>query len=191
MGVIINGQMFSVTLLMNATVLLPIFLIFLIFQTIKQIKARNIFKLVTLILLSVYLYLLLSVTLFPVNIFPKGDAVYQHGFGQQSWVTNFDLTLLLTYLPEQIFDNLIMLAPLTFLSAVLNPKFANLRMSLGLGFAAILTIELLQLVMSYFYLGNRVCDINDLVLNTLGAVLGYVAFVVCQRIWNKISVLDK
>jgi glycopeptide antibiotics resistance protein len=190
-GVIIDGQMFSGTLLMNATVLLPIFLIFLIVCTIKKIKARHIFKLILLILLSAYLYLLISVTLFPVNIFPRGDAVYQNGFGQQAWVTNFDLTQLLSYLPKQILGNLIMLAPLTFLSAAINPRFANFRMSLKLGFAVSLTIELLQLVMSYFYLGNRICDINDLLLNTLGAVLGYFAFVVCKHVLLKIKVIEK
>ena len=39
-----------------------------------------------------------------------------------------------------------------------------------------LGIETIQLIMSFFYLGNRVFDVNDLFFNTIGSIFGFVFF---------------
>jgi glycopeptide antibiotics resistance protein len=38
------------------------------------------------------------------------------------------------------------------------------------------SIEILQYVLAYFGYGGRAADIDDLILNTLGVVIGYFIF---------------
>ncbi|WEV37911.1 VanZ family protein [Lactobacillus sp. ESL0677] len=47
-------------------------------------------------------------------------------------------------------------------------------------------MESTQLTLSFFYLGNRIFDINDLLLNTLGSLLGFAFFKLCNKIFKPI-----
>ena len=75
--------------------------------------------------------------------------------------------------------NVLMFVPLGFLTPFIWPYFRSLRrMALtGLGFS--LSIELVQLF------SWRSTDIDDLITNTLGAVLGYWLFTLAYRFWKK------
>ncbi|WP_341479455.1 VanZ family protein [Clostridium algidicarnis] len=56
------------------------------------------------------------------------------------------------------------------------------------GFIASLSIELLQLLENFLSIGFfRVVDVDDLILNVLGAILGYMAYQVILRLkWSLI-----
>ena len=45
-----------------------------------------------------------------------------------------------------------------------------------MGFTVSVAIELLQLFFSYIGLGFRSLDIDDLILNTFGTVIGYIIY---------------
>ncbi|MGP2465867.1 VanZ family protein [Lactiplantibacillus plantarum] len=45
-------------------------------------------------------------------------------------------------------------------------------------------IEMTQLIMAFFYLGSRTFDINDLILNLLGYLLGFCIYKVIKPIFN-------
>lgn len=69
-----------------------------------------------------------------------------------------------------ILGNIIMFVPIGFLAPILFNKLDNLKLIAILGFCISLFIELTQLFLT------RATDIDDLVLNTFGTILGYLVF---------------
>ena len=88
----------------------------------------------------------------------------------------FDLSLTLTPFLPMIADfkntilNIILFIPLGIMLPFLWKKYNTLSETLIFGFSMSLAIELLQ-ILTY-----RATDINDLIANTVGAVLGYLIF---------------
>ena len=76
---------------------------------------------------------------------------------------------------EQLLLNIAMFVPLGFLAPVCFPKFRKWRVCLIWLMGYSLTIEILQ------YFIGRSADIDDLIMNTLGAILGWMLFCVVQR----------
>lgn len=66
--------------------------------------------------------------------------------------------------------NIVLFIPLGIMLPFLWKKYNTLRATLVFGFSMSLAIELLQ-ILTY-----RASDINDLIANTVGAVLGYFVF---------------
>lgn len=66
--------------------------------------------------------------------------------------------------------NVALFVPLGFLLPLLWKQYASAKQTIRFGFAMSLAIELLQL------LTLRATDINDVLTNTLGTVIGYVLF---------------
>ncbi len=69
------------------------------------------------------------------------------------------------------FANILMMMPFGFLLPLISPKSGKFRIIFLSGFLFSLSIELSQLF------NYRATDIDDLILNTLGAILGYE---ICQ-----------
>ncbi|MEC1625851.1 VanZ family protein [Bacillus mojavensis] len=86
--------------------------------------------------------------------------------------------------------NLILLLPVGLLFPLLFDKLRNLKRILLTGFFISLFIELTQLSIS-MYLGNsyRSFDVDDLILNTSGAALGYGLFCILPSSYKKIRFL--
>ena len=76
---------------------------------------------------------------------------------------------------EQLLLNIVMFVPLGFLTPVCFPKFRPLRPCLLSLTGYSLTIEILQ-----FFIG-RSADIDDLIMNTLGGILGWLIFCAVRR----------
>lgn len=72
--------------------------------------------------------------------------------------------------------NIELFVPLGFFLPTLFPRFRMLWSVALSGFLFSLTIELLQL------LSYRVTDVDDLLMNTLGAVIGYFGFFLFYRL---------
>lgn len=72
--------------------------------------------------------------------------------------------------------NVAMTAPLGFLLPQLWPELRRPARTAAAGFAVSLCIELSQLC------NHRSTDVDDLLLNTLGALAGYAAFVLLSRV---------
>lgn len=177
---LINGKTFMAPLLLNPIVtllvLLPLAIIVLRRDRNKQGNHQW-----GVAIFFVYIYGLLSVTMFPISIFGIHHAVYSEGFGQLQ-MFSMDPANVVYYLPKHIIGSFILLMPLAFLSALSYPRWAKLRTNLLLCFGVSLIIECLQAVMNFFYLGNRVFDISDLVLNTAGAFIDWG----CYKLFNKL-----
>jgi glycopeptide antibiotics resistance protein len=84
---------------------------------------------------------------------------------------------------SNILGNVFLLMPLPFILAMVF-KINRFALVLLAGFLVSFTIELLQYI---FDVG--VADVDDLILNTLGTVIGYLCFSICKKwfagIFNK------
>lgn len=68
--------------------------------------------------------------------------------------------------------NLLLLVPMATLAPVIFKKFRNFKSTMILCFSTSVTIEFLQYLSAF--LGNRrSVDIDDVILNTLGAMIGF------------------
>ncbi len=83
---------------------------------------------------------------------------------------------------RQLGANLLLLAPLGILLPALFPRFTTWRSTIGAIFAVSLSIETAQLLMSAVLgFSYKVSDVDDLLLNMIGGVLGWVAFRIFAR----------
>ncbi|MGL5068649.1 MAG: VanZ family protein [Sarcina sp.] len=82
---------------------------------------------------------------------------------------------------HQVVGNLIMLAPLAMFLATLYKKCNNILKIAGITFMCSLIIEVNQ-----FFTG-RIADVDDLIINTLGGVLGYLVYKLLVNIVKKIK----
>ncbi|MGL5315523.1 MAG: VanZ family protein [Peptostreptococcaceae bacterium] len=76
-----------------------------------------------------------------------------------------------------IFGNILMFVPIGFLLPLLWDKFQDFKKTVLLGFGISLLIEFTQLFLV------RATDIDDLILNTSGAILGYLVFISFKRLF--------
>lgn len=184
--VLIAGKWYTAPLELNGGAMIPVFVIIFLVMLFKLIKNKNTNwkRFLINILYIVYLWFLLDITIFPIFLFPHNGAPYSLGLGKQMFI-NLRFDVLKSYLPLQLIGNVLLLAPLSFFVAIFNKKYVHFCPNLCLMFLCSLGIEVTQLVMSFFYLGNRTFDVNDLLLNTLGSVIGFILFKVVDWFWDK------
>ncbi len=143
------------------------------------------YKPILWILLLFYLIILVKLILFKVQI---GEVHYDYfvnyhfriDITNNSKVANFipfksiynsiNNTDTVEYKFQNILGNIIGFMPLGILLPLIFPLFKSLRLILFISFFTSLLFETIQLV---FVLG--VFDVDDLLLNSLGSVLGYLA----------------
>lgn len=89
---------------------------------------------------------------------------YREQLGLKSFVVN-------------IMGNVIAFAPFGFLLPLLNIKFRKIFYITFLSLLFSLSVEAVQLI---FKVG--IFDVDDLLLNTIGGITGYLAFAICNRI---------
>ncbi len=76
-----------------------------------------------------------------------------------------------------ILGNILIFVPIGFLVSVLTPDRHKGWLALGIGLAISLTIEIVQLSFAI-----RVFDVDDLLLNSFGAWLGFITFLLAVNI---------
>ncbi|GAC42181.1 glycopeptide resistance protein VanZ-F [Paenibacillus popilliae] len=75
--------------------------------------------------------------------------------------------------------NIILFMPLGFLLPTIWPQFRTIKNTACTGFFFSLAIELTQL------LNHRITDIDDLLMNTLGAIIGYLLYRAFKMIYTR------
>lgn len=187
MIVLKDGNVYPADLRLNAIVMVPVLLIFFIFLLVLKAKKHNFnfFRILAEVPLFAYLYVLIAVTLFPIQIFTKNTSVYSDGFGKQSMLLNLNALYIQNYSLLQIVGNLLLLAPLAFFLALFFAKLRGLGRNLLVCALVSLAIETLQLIMNFFYLSYRTFDITDFILNSIGSLLGLAAFEIVYIIFRE------
>ncbi len=74
-----------------------------------------------------------------------------------------------------VFGNMFWFVPLGFLTPMISKKFNEIKGILILSFIFSFTIELFQ-----FFFNSGVSDIDDIILNVLGSLLGYSCYRLCR-----------
>lgn len=128
------------------------------------------------ILFCYYIARTLSITLLPLPLSDLAKEMYMH---QTIPMINFipldGITHLDNIVIKQWILNIIMLMPFGFFIPLTFKSHFSFKKILFLSIAFSLFIEISQLCISYLWIGNgyRLCDINDLIFNTLGGLIGY------------------
>jgi glycopeptide antibiotics resistance protein len=130
-------------------------------------------------ILTVYAVCVVAVTVFPVRV----------RMASWQWAPWW---IVIHYVPFRVPPvgfvlNIAMFVPLGILVPLLWPRFSTFPRMFLLALAASTAIELTQFVL-WLTLGNyRTVDINDLISNTAGGVLGLLAL----RLWNRWTRADQ
>ncbi|GAA0964172.1 VanZ family protein [Actinocorallia libanotica] len=131
-----------------------------------------------------YTAAVLDLTIFPIAV------TYGEYANQTPWysLVNFIPLLVadLTFVP-----NVLMLLPLGFLLPLMTAGPVSLKRATGLAFLASLTIEAAQLLCYLLFNNGRSVDVNDLIANTLGGALGYLAYRLAVRIPSLNALLNR
>lgn len=122
---------------------------------------------VTLVTTWTYGAAVLWVTLFPIQV-----ALGAAG-NQAAWYEKFNWIPVLTIDPASFVLNVVMTVPVGVL-VVLLWHVDRLRRSAGIGLIFSLVIEVVQTASNLLLSSGRTGDVNDLLANTLGAVLGWL-----------------
>ncbi|MGP6139254.1 VanZ family protein [Jeotgalibaca sp. A127] len=150
---------------LSGLILIPLFLL-TVFYVMKYKASDNLSALqkITVVSCIFYGFAVIYLTFFPFQI---QTGIYANQTSWQSRI-NFDPVLDLSALP-----NLLMLAPLAVYYYLMNEN-ASLLKTVRLGFILSFAIEFLQFLTNYFLGGWRGADVADIVVNTLGAALGFL-----------------
>ncbi|MFK3937993.1 VanZ family protein [Alkalihalobacillus sp. NPDC078783] len=161
--------------------LTPIFIFLIIFismVTILRVKRNKSF--VYLMFWTVfYVYL---VNVFKYTQFPM--FIVDYPFGESVEPFNFELVNPFGYDLRTTLLNILMFVPFGFgLSFIAKTSWVRILIT-SLVFTLI--IETLQLMQHLLFAGSdRIFDINDIIYNTLGGLLGYFLFKMFARLFNK------
>lgn len=150
---------------LSGFILIPFFLLSVVYiMRLTRNKSFTIYQKITIYSFTFYCFAILYLTFFPFQV---QTGIYAN---QTPWLSriNFDPVLDLSALP-----NLLMLAPLSVYYYLLR-KDSTFFKAVGLGFGISFGIEFFQFLTNYFLGGWRGADIADIIINTMGAALGYI-----------------
>lgn len=114
---------------------------------------------------AVYAAAVLSITVFPITV------TWGEFANQMPWTNQINYQPLVT-LDATAVPNVIMFIPLGILLPLIS-RVSGVLAATGVSALASLSIELTQLLSYIAFNNGRACDINDILVNTLGGVIGY------------------
>lgn len=116
----------------------------------------------------IYLFGVMHFVFFPIDI---NIGIYAN---QTPWYKTLQWIPLLTADVPSFALNILLFMPLGFMLPLLKPWAHSIRTAAMAGLTLSLLIEMLQLLIRVTLGNGRSTDINDLIANTAGSVLGYV-----------------
>ncbi len=139
--------------------------------TVAIIKHPSIPKLRTVLaglLLYVYMWYIFNVI---VGTPLLSEWRSMHAKGISIFNPKFNFKILAYGLNNEIFLNIAMFAPIGFLAACVSRHYENILVDVIFGFGVSALIELSQM-----FTLLRATDIDDLITNTLGGLIGYIVY---------------
>lgn len=160
---------------------LPIWIVIRVFTIIKKRKINIVDEIFTN-LFVIYLFLLIGITILP--IYTDGMSYLE----ELSFIERCRVNLVpfIHYFKNGIFSisiirnivgNLLLLLPFILYLCVKYEKMRNLKSSAIIALVISLSIELTQLVTNVLCISyGRTVDVEDLILNTIGGIIGWYIF---------------
>lgn len=168
-----------------------IWFIFFIFKSNKNETKENLIKTAFLrFILFIYIGFIAGLTLLPIAIPPRGIT--------ENIYINLDIFHLFKYTFNKfavinILGNLLLFTPLVILTSLNKYKiFSKLYKVILYGIILSLFIEFIQYIEIYFGLANsaRSVDITDVILNTFGALIGFIVIKIYYRVMDNNKIKD-
>lgn len=171
------------------------------------VKYRNKFQIqwlkeMIMFLFVIYMSLVISVTLFPlplgiqfgsenllrnINIVPLVTII--NNISQIGTAYDGDILFMISLIIRNVGGNILLFVPLGFLAPIVWKKAKGLKSATFLGLAVSITIELLQLLESFSGGWGRITDIDDVICNVLGTVIGYYIYAFIFKTGEKFKVI--
>ncbi|MFC0189427.1 VanZ family protein [Fictibacillus aquaticus] len=148
------------------------------------------------VLFVLYLCMLVSVTLFPIFLH------FQPETNNLSYSTNFvplasimkdmsqvgtayggDVLFMIKTIIRNVGGNIFLFFPLGFILPLLFHKFRSVNRTVLIGFVISISIECLQFLETFSGMYLRTTDVDDVICNVLGVLLGFLLY----KIYCKIS----
>jgi glycopeptide antibiotics resistance protein len=172
-----------------------VFLILAIILIIKSRQNRNLSYIFCLTVFSLYLIFVIDKTLFPIHIpSPFGESwkIHLGPFSKINLIpfnlgtSNLRNSYQLRFFLYEIFANILLTIPfgfgVSFVAHVKQRNFYWIPLAVGLG------IEMTQLLISFIIrFLYRAIDINDVILNAFGVLIGYGIFRVFAWIYLSLT----
>ncbi|PGV66510.1 VanZ family protein [Bacillus cereus] len=118
-----------------------------------------------------------------INLVPlKSTIRYLNGFDLTHLLDPYNIDIVLM----NTLGNVIIFIPFGFLLPLLFKQINNVKMASKIFIKFILLIESLQLLTF-----SGIFDIDDIILNMLGALIGYGSFIGMRYIWERVKSVDK
>ncbi|KAA0745769.1 VanZ family protein [Bacillus sp. AY3-1] len=177
-----------------------------IFIGMKSKKGVNWWKELISFLFVIYIGMVVAITLFPIPIgFPTGIenirlsinivpfASIIKDIGKIGIAYDGDVLFMIGLIVRNVGGNILLLMPLGFLAPIIWDKFKKIKNTILLGLAISISIELLQLTGSLFSGWGRITDIDDVIFNVIGSIVGYFIYKITLMLASKfnIQVLNK
>ncbi len=138
-------------------------------QTIPKIR---------ILLLCLILYYYLGVMLSRIVGIPTlQDYIRLSGLGESFFNPNINLIPFSDGFSLGFILNIVLFLPLGFFCPLISKYYQSVKHTFFIGFGLSLFIEIIQLFTQY-----RATDIDDLITNTVGALLGYCCFRILYRL---------
>jgi glycopeptide antibiotics resistance protein len=171
---------------------IPLWLLYRIINYFIRIRKNEEFQLKRELLLNAFFLYCLAVigltffplfigngmagTYFNINYIPVVSTLNAIKRIQDSRVSDY----MLKFWIRNIGGNLVLLLPMGLFLPIFWDRFRKIKTIALAGFSISLTIEILQLLSAF--IGNaRTFDIDDIILNTTGAVIGYGVFCLINK----------
>lgn len=161
--------------------------------SIMKLRGKSTVYLLPFSLMGIYLLIVIGLTLFPIPIPFDGNINFKDQIASVIYRINLVPFRYLSWftvrpLLFEILMNILLTIPFGFLMNFLSK--INWVNFLWISIASGLAIETSQLIMSLFVGPYRTVDISDVILNTLGTLLGLLLFKLSRIFFRKMSYSD-
>ncbi|HDR7517740.1 VanZ family protein [Bacillus mobilis] len=172
----------------------------------KNKKGVNWWKELISFLFAIYIGMVIAVTLFPIpidfstsiehirlsiNVIPFVSIIKD--IGKIGIAYDGDVLFMIGIIVRNVGGNILLLMPLGFLAPIIWGTFKKLKNTILLGLVISISIELLQLMESLFSSWGRITDIDDVICNVIGSIVGYWIYKITLMLASKFNfrVLNK
>ncbi|WP_416150091.1 VanZ family protein [Salipaludibacillus sp. HK11] len=163
-----------------ATLFLILYVIFDLIRNRK--KERSLLKRFVFYSSIYYMIHVIKFTLFPITFIPFAVSVQLVPF---YFISD---SLSSGYIARAYLENFILLLPLGLYLPLLFQRLRNLKLTIFVVFLTSTSIETIQLIKGLTIGSHRTFNVDDMILNTSGAILGYFIFKMMVVILNKLDV---
>ena len=177
---------------------MALWIIYRIYNVIKN-KKTNIVREIILFIFFVYFLFLLLLTIFKGGCIEFRNQFNSYMYREHGLLGIINIVpikeTINTFMHSEtgmrnslrnLIGNILVFMPLGFFIPLLFDKFNNLKKVLKVGCLSSLAIELSQL-----FVGSNVCDIDDVIYNTLGALAGFICYKTFETIIKKVNLKNK